>query len=651
MEIQVSFPRFLSRLQVVNVILFGIMGVQMILVPLISGYIVLEYFPLGGIFFIFCGLWLASARFHHLVFGKVLFLASSVLTIFLLVYWISLFSGPFNRVLQFFFMVALMVNGAGLIGAFLLPILKVIQQKTRTWDHVHLTISRPRTFRHGNRKHTMIITCFLLGAIGFFFLARYDFGRVYRVQAPPAATTRSSFWGPPYHNTSTVTSTITPVDDTTLIIENASLGTPLHNLRQGAIMRVREVTHPSNTSINYCNYLLGARSFPNGSVFLSQPLPSLVGVSIRFDYIVNVEIYEYLNQMDSRMIHAEGGGNQSWIETPGLFDNIEKTKDYLMLEYWNISYFMHIHAEGHVYSNIFNYNAFTARAHAVLNWIDTTEPHLNDCIGIAFDFEPKDVKDPSMNQDRPPMGTPPGTPFISEEKWFRLNEQTDEVLHDAKEAFFSVYDHANEIGLGTYATFVYNGLEDMSDGDIDYTRLPVWKHPHVEYGTMAYQSKVDDDEAMWQLYWMNTNQQNVYGDQGYSILSGWLTHDEEVHLKHYTNDQEGLDRYLRDIKLSQACGVKELVHAPLHGLQRKWNNEVVLEFEKVLNTDPKEEFVFRAHPWGHLDMAHYDIVENYNKWWIAFPTFVVQITVLLGGLLIRGNHTPSRLPNRSQESN
>jgi hypothetical protein len=239
-----------------------------------------------------------------------------------------------------------------------------------------------------------------------------------------------------------------------------------------------------------------------------------------------------------------------------------------------------------MFPNIYNYNAFTSRSKGLLDWIAVTEPHLNHCVGIAFDFEPKDVKDPELNQDRPDLGHVRNNSFISYEKWLRLNEQNSKVLDAAKNAYFSLYNYATNLGLGVYATFVNYAMEDLAEGDINYTRLPVWKQQNVEYGIMSYQFKDTDSEALWQIYVMNKNQQNYYGNQGYSIITGWLTFDEDVHLKYYTNDKMGLNRYLRDIKMHQASGARELVHAPLNGLTRKWGVNFILEFEKGLNSDP-----------------------------------------------------------------
>lgn len=632
----IDFPRYMKALHKINILFFGILGAQMMIIPLVTGLIALEFFPPAGIFWIICGVWLVAGHYYHKGWGKFFTLVAGAVTIFLLIYWTSIFSGPFDQVLQIFFYFMMALNVIGLGGLLILPIIKLILEKVGRNERLGIIVSNAKRSRERRRKRSVAIFTFMFGALAFFPLAMFDFGRVYRVQAPDTMTTRSSFWGPPYRNTTTATTSINPVDNRTLLIENANLGAEQDRLRPGSIMYVHSVTHASTGSTNYCDYDQGARSFPNGSVYLSQDLPSLVNVTISFKYMLNAEIYQYMNQLNSRMIHGGYFGNASFVDSPNLFYNIGDLYDLLMLEYWNISYFMNIPLAGYKYVNIYNYNAVTSRAMDVLDWVAISEPSLNHCIGIAFDFEPENVTAPSMNQDRPEMGEPIDSPFVSVNKWYRLNEQNDAVLEAAKAAYFAVFDHAAELGLGTYATFVYYAMEDMAEGDIDYTRLPLWKHPEVEYGMMGYQSKDPDAEAMWQIYLMNKNQQTVYGDQGYSILTGWLTYDEAVHLEYYTNDQAGLDRYLRDIKLHQACGAKELVHAPLYGLTRKWGEEVVLEFEKVLNVDPKEEFVFRAHPWGHLDTTLYDIVENYNKMWVALPTFLAQAGILISAVIMKG---------------
>ena len=638
---KLDFPRYVNALQKMNIVLFGVLGVQMIVIPLIIGFQTIDYFPPAFIFFAVCGAWLVSNHFYHSRAGKVFFLASSIVTIFLTVYYVTIFSGPFDRMLQVVYGFSLVTNAVGIGGIIVLPILELVKDKTGKLREVTIIMSEPRKpsearIAKGYKWKSIMVFGFFIGAFVLFPLAMFDFGRVYTVQAPDSATTRSSFWGPPYYNSTTIATNITPVDADTLYIENASITSPLHNLRPGSIMYVNWVHNGSNTTVNYCDYLQGARSFPNGSVFLSQSLPSLSNVSISFVYMRNVEVYEYLDQLGSRVIHSEGGGNRSWIESPNLFDNIDKTYGFLLMEYWNISYFINIAVEGYVFTNIYNYSPFTTRAIAMLDWINASRPHMDHCIGIAYDLEPKEVKPPEMNPDRPDIGEYPENPLISEEKWIRLNEQNDEVLQAAKAAYFNVFDHANELGMGTYLTFVNYGMEDLAEGDIDYTRLPLWRHPDVEYGMMSYQSKDSDAEAMWRIYAMNKNQQQYYGDQGYSLLTGWLTFDEEVHLPYYSNDQAGLDRYIRDIKLHQACGAKEVVHAPLWDLLLKWGGaDVMLEFDKALNTEPKEKFVFRAHPWGNFDTTMYDVAENYNKWWIAIPVLAVQAVFLVAGIIPR----------------
>lgn len=625
----ITLDKFLQRVQKWNIILFGVLGIQMFLLPFISGFHYLEYFPPGGIFLILCASWLVSTRYYSHFIGKFLFLITSILTIFLTIYWFTLFSGPFDRLLQIFMIFSFSINVFALLSSILLPILKLLHEKKGVLAQWSVVISPKRNSTLKTKRIGIIIAAFFIGSFIFTPLAVYDFGRTYVLQAPDDATTRSSFWGPPVYDIETITQSITPMNNETLIIQNGSLTSPVPHLRSGAIMYVEEVTHSSTPGENYCDYLNGAESYPNGSVFLSAELPTLTGVTIKFRMMNNSKIFEYLSQLNSRILHTEWGGNQSWTDSPKVFDNVEKTWEYLMMEYWNISYYINIHVSGYVFPNIYNHSPFIARATEILDWISVSTPYLNHCLGIVFDFEPKEVLPPEMNPDRPEMPPYRDNPFVSEDKWHRLNEQNDEVLNDAKTDFFNLFDHAEDLGLGVYATFVNYGMEDLSDGDLDITRLPVWKHPNVEYGMMSYQSKREINEARWRIYTMNKNQQNFYGEQGYTLLTGWLTYDEEVHLPYYTNDEAGLNRYLHDIKLHQACGAREVFHSPLQGLIQKWGADVVLQFNKSLNTDPKEEFVFNAYPWGYLDTTLYDIAENYNDFWIALPTLIAQLLVII----------------------
>jgi hypothetical protein len=67
------------------------------------------------------------------------------------------------------------------------------------------------------------------------------------------------------------------------------------------------------------------------------------------------------------------------------------------------------------------------------------------------------------------------------------------------------------------------------------------------------------------------NQVAVYGDKGRSILTGWIDQNASSdYSRYYTNDEAGLQRYIRDIKAHQACGITEIFHGWLRGMQLKW---------------------------------------------------------------------------------
>ena len=615
----------LKQIQKVNMLIFGIIGLQMLVVPLITGWLLIDYYPLAGISFAILFLSYLSSHYFHHPFARTVAFILDFICMGLFTYWGFIFSGPFDIILQIVLLTLIFINISGMV---LNIVLFGHGIKVRSF---HLTLSDEDeriTKLPQLRKKGLILTGFLVASIFFAGLATINFGITYNVRAPDSFITRSSYWGPPSFNKTLVTSPITPINNNELLISNSSLGTNYQNLRPGALMYVDYVHHSSTPGVNYCNYSQGAQSYPNGTVFLSQALPSLLNVEISFYYMLNVKAMEYLSQGESRIIHAFWGRNRTWYESADLFAAMDVTHEYLMMEYWNISYYINVQLNEYPFPHLFNYNSYSDLGTDVLDWIALANPALDHCLGISYDFEKDDRVSETLNPDRQDMGENPFSWLVGDKGWYEYNEQNPEILNLAKDAYFSVYDLAESYGFGVYVVYQYSAIEDIAEGDIDWTRLPVWKHPACEYGMMSYQSGLPDDEASWDIYKTTHNQMAVYGNQGETILTGWLD-TNETYLKYYTNDLAGLNRYIRDIKIHQACGIKEIFHAPLFKLQEKWGDEAILQMHEALNSDPKEAYTFQAEPWGSFDTILNDIVENYNKVWIAIPVLIFSGLLLL----------------------
>ncbi|MEX2685017.1 MAG: hypothetical protein Q6373_025810 [Candidatus Sigynarchaeota archaeon] len=621
--------RLFKHVQLVNMAVFGAIGAQLMLVPLVFGMVSLDYFPLGGISFaIVAASWLGY-HYHFNPFARSILLALNFLCVLLCMLWLVEFSGPWDRMIQ---VVLLSLAGVNIFGV-IINIVSGIQAHRE----VKASISR-RDWGTRHRVLGLVITGVFAALAAFATLATFDFFQTYTIQAPPGATTRSSFWGSPHYNKTLVSAGITPTSNTRIDVSNSTLiGSTPPNLRPGAFMYVESVTHASTGSLNYCNYSAGAWSFPNGTVFLSQALPNLTSVNISFYYMQNVRVLEYLVQTNSRIITTNWGDNQSWIESPNLFHAISMTHEYLLLEYWHISYYINIGVVGLSFPHIFNYKAFTARGLATLQWVNATKPHLDHCIGISYDFEKgsaAEIVGTANNPDRPDMGENPFPGLVGDKGWYESNEQNDEILNAARATFFNVYDYAASVGMGVYVVYQYSGMADYGEGDIDITRLPLWRHPACLYGMMSYQDGLKNDKALWQIYKNVHNQRAVYGDLGTSILTGWIEDDpSSVYSQIYTNDEAGFQRYIRDIKAHQACGITEIFHAWLHDLQLKWGEDAILRVHDALNVDPKETFTFRAEPWSDFDTELNDIVENFNKPWMGIMMLSVVACILAFALV------------------
>ena len=76
----------------------------------------------------------------------------------------------------------------------------------------------------------------------------------------------------------------------------------------------------------------------------------------------------------------------------------------------------------------------------MLDYIANSQPNLDHCLGISYDVENLEITVDEFNPQRPEMGENPFEDIITDEEWYKLNEQNDEVLEAAREAYFKVFD-------------------------------------------------------------------------------------------------------------------------------------------------------------------------------------------------------------------
>lgn len=608
-----------------NLLAFGLLAVQLLAVPLLTGWHQIDFIPLAGIALAICLAMILGIQYARHPLGRLVLFILDFLCMALYIYWGIVFAGPFNRLLHALFILLVCINMVAMAINVGIMVVTIRDGTFADGFAIKLRGSTPAPAALRHRKAGIVLAACLCSSVALCLLATHDFGITYVLAAPDDTVTRSSFWGPPLYNRTLVTTTITPVNDATLLVSNSTLGESPANLRPGALMYVVSVTHASTPSINYCDYNQGAESYPNGTVFLSAALPP-GDATIQFVYMENVRALEYLNQTGSRIIHAMWGGhgqNMSYFESPNIFHAITATCEYQLLEHWGIPYYINIGIPGHPgFPHIFNYVTYVERGTAMVEWINATTPALEHCLGISYDFEKDNITDDSLAPQRLDIGPNPFPGLVADKGWLERNEQSPEIYRAAQAAYFGLYDLAASTGRKVYVVYQYWALEDYVDGDLDLSRLPIWKHPACEYGHMSYQDGVSGGgrHAYWEIYRNVRNQLAVYGDQGNSILTGWVDADPDSgYSRYYTNDETGFQRYLDHVKMHQAAGISEIFHAALMYLQEKWGDEAILRVHQALNEDPKETFTFRARPWSTFDGPLLDIVKNFTRPEMAIP--------------------------------
>ncbi len=536
-----------------------------------------------------------------------------------------------NLALSFY--IALFFNGPFVIPLFVYACLMVALNLTGLIFDARLVMSRkragdfflPTTWRN-NRQRNLVKFGIIVGIIGFMGIASsFSFWVPYSVQAPNGMQSKSSYWGSPSFNITIHNCTITPVDNLTIQIANATMDPSYRapRYRNGTLAFVLNVSINSESK-NYCNYSAGARSYPNGTVFLGENLTRTDNVNVTFAYVNNSIVLDALHIGDS-MLTLTSGWDSSYSDD--VFAHVQQNFMVQILEYWNLSYYLNIGPDVNAFVNVYNYQDVIPKAYEAMTW-GHRWPHF---LGISFDFEGGGPEEPGQHPGRDPLfpGSllPANSSFAS--SWYGVNEENETLIHDAWVAYEGFYAYAEYLGLKVY-NVIGGEFRDWYDRDQDVSRLPILPpstKPNLYFGMMSYQ---DNNWATgrYELYKDCVQQIQVFGDRGKTILTGWIANGT----KYYTDDEIGFQRYVDDVLLAQAAGMTEVVHAPIYRLQGKWGDDHILALHEALNTQPKKTFTFSA-PVLKLDRSYVeDYVKNFNK-----PGFFwTMMVVIIGGILLFG---------------
>ncbi|MHA1793487.1 MAG: hypothetical protein ACTSVI_12625 [Promethearchaeota archaeon] len=621
-----------------NFFMFSWLLIQYIYFPTIHGiYFVEESFTifLLSLFIVFSFL---GMIFHKLQPVNVINSFTLFFSTFIFLYVGLFLNGPFNVLIFIIVVIILVFNVAGMI------------------------INGRLYWRKGKRKNFLIKLDWkknaklkaikilvVIGIIVSVGITAYNsFWIPFSITPPKNAKTISSYWGPPSVNLSTWSSLISPVDNETIQVSNSTLNEEPPGFEDGTFAFVINVSVAGNQT-NFANYSNGARSYPNGTIILSEPLPSLANVNITFKYVTNIIVFKALQIGNSTLImnyHED-----DYFSTQGFFDAIFKTYLFQMLDYWDIKYYLNVESgdlflnkDGRIvgdFPHIFNYNNTVPRCYQLLNWVKRMS-NLGYCKnfqGISLDFEPGGRAVPGEICGSTNCSSPGGTelfpgslipenysdPLYSFKRaWYNVNEQNSSLYTDAFIAYEGVYDYASYLGYKTYIVFGGGELRDIIDGDLDYTRcptFPITRNPDVIYGIMNYQDS-NVERGRYRAYKGCIDQIKLLGDKGRTILLGWLT--QEGNPRWYTHDEQGFQNYVDDCYLAQAAGITEIYHAALYRMQAKWGDDSILRLHEYLNNGTKRTISFKAPAWEFRDSYLVDYLKNFNGP-VMFSLFIILI--------------------------
>jgi hypothetical protein len=453
----------------------------------------------------------------------------------------------------------------------------------------------------------------------------YNFGATIVVQASANTKTISSYWGPPSLTLKTISTLINPESVDTLQVSNVSMVETAPKFIPGTFAYALSVYIGSDSSINYADYSAGAKSYPNGTVILSQALPSLSNVNITFRYVYNNVVLQALKISQATLIMNYHG---DFIYTSNFYTRIKTTYLFQLLDYWAIQYYLDVY-NGLDFPHVFNFLDSVPICYTTIDWVHTQQQQgfCQKFMGISLDFEPGNKPVPTGDPGGRPLW--PGILINDSEylkSWYGLNEQNQTLFDQATFAYEHVYSYGSSFGYKSYLIFGRGELADLIDGDIDYTRLPIFPislNPDVRFGIMSYQdANIHGD---WYQYRDCKEQIQLFGDRGKSILTGWIANGT----RYYTDDQIGLERYIEHCLVAQAAGMTEIFHAPIYRLQAKWGDDAILRLHQELNENPKRTFTIYVPSYKLNQDYMNDYIGNFNNIWVFLLIYAFILTIVI----------------------
>lgn len=522
-----------------------------------------------------------------------------------------------------------------LFGFALEPILKKVIGEWKKNKSVKVLLKREKifnlTFYHSFNRvknhNTVLIGVLFIGlCIGGLLLGTFfNWGATITIKAPEGTKTISSYWGPPSLTLKSGQSNISVSDLNRLQIDNSTLVNPPEKFIPGSLAYVTAISVNGTTGA-YCNYSAGARSYPNGTVFLSTPLSSPINVTVTFQYVFNNIVLQYLNISRSTCVMNFHG---DFIYHSNIFDRITTVYLLQLLDYWEIKYYLDIH-NGVDFPHVFNYLDSIPLGYQTLDWAHGKWTMFQ---GISYDFEPGAMQRGGQHPGTPNyeignlIGNESDFAYQMQKSWYSLNEQNHTFFKNVTAEYEDLFTYASKLGYKTYITLGLTDMLENIDGDIDVTRCPtdpLSRNPDVLYGHMLYQDN-NFISGRYRVYQGCTDQIRLLGDQGKTILLGWIAKGT----RYYTDDEEGFQRYIADCKIAQAAGMEEILHAPIYRMQGKWGDDAILRLHQALNEDPIEPIIIPV-PAGTIHQSFLeDVIKNLNRLWLAIP-----LIILIPGRLI-----------------
>ncbi len=456
-------------------------------------------------------------------------------------------------------------------------------------------------------------------AIGFVLLNSF-WGQI-TIRAPDNAKTTCSYWADPDLTLQNWTSEVTPVDNWTLQLVPGSFSPTPPDFVNGSLAYVDVVDDPlDGLSKNYANYTQGARSYPNGTIFLPDPLPNATAnVSVEFHYVQNWPVLAALNDTGATVI-LNGFG--TYVTVPDPFVRVHDTFLFQLMDYWSIKFYISVSVNNE-FSHVFNYINVTPLANLTLTWAS----QWTQFQGVSFDCEQEEYPQSPLN--RPgyfplvPGAWIPDNWSLLKRTWYWENEQNATLYHDAWVAYDNVFQHAANLGKKVYVVLGPSDFSEYIDGDQDYhanPTLPLSQRANVLYGQMSYHDS-DPTNGRFACYRDCLEQIQVLGNRGTSILLGWLARD----VTYYTSDEVGFQRYVEDCLIAQAAGMAEIFHAPLSGMQGKWGDDSITRLHQALNEHPKQTLVVPIRQFTNYFAI--DFWKNFNQPWLFLGTASVFLGV------------------------